>query len=95
MGRCSPLDNWRPGPSDHCSRQDPEERRASVRLCPRGRPTNKLTCRYEAQRNSGRVQRFVRFCCYVQKLLLLFFGRVLLQDTGERQEPHLTCNVYL
>jgi monoamine oxidase len=29
--------------------------------------TTKLTCRYEAQRNSGRVQRFVRFCCYVPR----------------------------
>ena len=48
----------------------------------------------EAQRNSGRVQRFVRFCYYVPKLLLLFLGRVLLQDTGELQEPHLTYNVY-
>jgi hypothetical protein len=30
--------------------------------------TIKLTCRYEAQRNSGRVQRFVRFRYYVPKL---------------------------
>jgi len=32
--------------------------------------STKLTCRYEAQRNSGGVQRFVRFCCYVPQLWL-------------------------
>jgi len=31
--------------------------------------TTNLTCRYEPQRKSGRLQRFVRFCCYVPKFL--------------------------
>jgi len=49
---------------------------------PQFRLTTKLTCRYEAQRNSGRVKSFVRSCRYVPQLLLLFLERVLLQDTG-------------
>ena len=56
--------------------------------------TTKLTCCYDAQRKSGQVQRFVSFCYYVPPLLLLFLGRVLLQDTGEHQGPHLTGIVY-
>jgi hypothetical protein len=43
----------------------------------------------------GEGKRFVRFCCYVPQLLLIFPGRVLLQDTGELQEPHSKGNVYL
>ena len=39
------------------------------------------TCRYEAQRNSGRGQCKVRFCYYVLQLLLLLPWRVVVRDT--------------
>jgi hypothetical protein len=45
-------------------------------------------------KQAGNAARFVRFCYYAPQLLLLFLGRVLLQDTGELQQPHLTGNVY-
>ena len=36
----------------------------------------------------------VVICDYFPPLLRLFLARVLLQDTGELQEPRLTCSVY-
>ena len=42
----------------------------------------------------SRLHAVVRFCYYVPQLLLLFLGRVLHQDTGELQEPHLAGIVY-
>ena len=36
----------------------------------------------------------VRFCYYVPQLLLLFLCRVLLHNTGQLQQPHLTGNLY-
>ncbi len=58
-------------------------------------PTTKLTCRYEAQRNSSRVQRFVRFCYYVPKLLLHFPFCALFRHTCEPRQSVPTDSVYL
>lgn len=42
----------------------------------------------------SRVQRVVKFCCYIPKLLLLFLERALLQDNGELQPRRLTGIAY-
>ncbi len=47
------------------------------------------------ERNSGRVQRFVRFCYFVPKLLLRFPFCVLFRHTGEPRQSVLTDSVYL
>ena len=44
----------------------------SLRSMDRMKLLDLVKYRYEAQRNSGQVQRFLRFCCYVPTLLRHF-----------------------
>ena len=57
----------------------PMRAETSLRLMDRMKLLDLVKCRYEAQRNSGQVQRFVRFCCYVPTLLQHFPFSALFQ----------------